>query len=229
MLHFSTWIGYEGREIPLRKVLAVLILQATYVSCWSIEYGQDDLYVRVVDVGAGECCVIKIPGDTKKPGGYFVVYDAGNWKDSGHSAISAIGEVVPDDAEIDLMVLSHTDADHLGAVEKICDGYKVREIWHSGMKRENPTRTLKNALQAIKDERSQDDCVEVKLSDNNARPDPGHKLTFGNATLTFICGSAEPLKEWGIPKSRKSEWHNAGSIVVRVEYKGCVASRVNPT
>lgn len=33
------------------------------VSVNALEPGPDDLYVRVVDVGAGHCSVIKMPGD----------------------------------------------------------------------------------------------------------------------------------------------------------------------
>ena len=67
--------------------------------------GPEDLLVRVVDVGAGLCCVVKMPGD------YYMVYDAGR---GSTRPLNGIGEIIPEDEEIDLMVLSHPDSDHLG-------------------------------------------------------------------------------------------------------------------
>src|SRR5438874_12580230 len=78
---------------------------------FGLEPKPDAVFVRVVDVGAGECCVIKLPG------GKNVIYDAGN----GNTAMKDIEELIPDDQAIDLLILSHTDSDHLGAVPEICD------------------------------------------------------------------------------------------------------------
>ncbi len=56
------------------------------------------LYVRVVDVGAGLRCVVKMPG------GHYMVYDAGNGVARPFKGVS---DVIPDGEEIDLMILGH--------------------------------------------------------------------------------------------------------------------------
>ncbi len=44
--------------------------------------------MRVVDVGAGVCIVVKMPDDQ------YMVYDAGNYRDNGSSAIKGISEII---------------------------------------------------------------------------------------------------------------------------------------
>ena len=65
----------------------------TACQSFALEPGDDDLYCRVVDVGAGQSCVIKIPGDDPDQGDYFVVFDTGNWKDKGKTAMNAVREI----------------------------------------------------------------------------------------------------------------------------------------
>ena len=92
--------------------------------------GPNDVYVRVVDVGPGLCCVIKLPGPK------YVIYDAGLPAGEGVTAFAGIQKVIPADSDIELMVVSHSDGDHLGAVEKICDAYHVKRVLRSGFRRD---------------------------------------------------------------------------------------------
>ena len=49
------------------------------------------------------------------PGPHFMVYDAGDWRGPGSRAcLEAVTDMIPEGSTIDLMVLSHSDADHLG-------------------------------------------------------------------------------------------------------------------
>ena len=94
-----------------RLTLAVLFVLAT--PALALEPQPDSVFVRVVDVGAGLCCVVKMPDDR------YMVYDAGNFQDRGRSALHDIGELIPPGSHIDLLVLSHTDSDHVAAVKQI--------------------------------------------------------------------------------------------------------------
>jgi glyoxylase-like metal-dependent hydrolase (beta-lactamase superfamily II) len=71
----------------------------------ALDVEPDDVYVRIVDVGPGLCAVITVHG------GSSMVYDAGHW--NGQHCIRAVRELITNDA-IDLLVISHSDADHLG-------------------------------------------------------------------------------------------------------------------
>ena len=89
----------------------------------------DSVYVRVIDVGPGLATVVKMPGD------FYMVYDAGHWNGEGSRAFAGISDVIPPGEEIYLMVLSHSDSDHQGAVKRIFDAYTVKKIIRGGLER----------------------------------------------------------------------------------------------
>ena len=45
--------------------------------------------------------------------------DAGDWAGEGRAAFDSIATIIPANSTIGLMVLSYSDSDHLGAVERI--------------------------------------------------------------------------------------------------------------
>lgn len=72
-------------EEATMKTLVVLAALAE-----GLQSGPDDLYVRVVDVGAGLCTVTAILGD------HYVVYEAGHWTETnclGAEDFAAIGSL----------------------------------------------------------------------------------------------------------------------------------------
>jgi hypothetical protein len=74
--------------------------------------------VRVVDTGHALCGVARIPPY------HDLVYDAG----ATGAFYDGINELVPEGARIDMLVLSHTDADHIGSVVKLVDWYDIRRV-----------------------------------------------------------------------------------------------------
>lgn len=171
----------------------------------------EELYVRVVDVGAGECVVVKAPGTD---GDHYMVYDAGNYVDNGKTAMDAIRNIIPAGSKIDLLVLSHSDSDHLAAVPEIVDEYHVRKVIHPGYQR--PTATWKASNQAILDEAAQDGCKDVNLATTDVAP--GSTFKIGNVTAVFVAGFHKPPAEWG--SLNDAEEKNGGSIIIRLVYKG---------
>ncbi|HYE63534.1 MAG TPA: MBL fold metallo-hydrolase [Phycisphaerales bacterium] len=164
------------------------------------------LTVRVVDVGAGECCVVSLPD------GQFIVYDAGNFQDKGRSAMRAINEIIPDGSEIALLVLSHSDADHLGAVPAICEQYAVRRVIRGGT---GHSATWLAADAAIAEER-EEGCHDINLA--SVMLPPGSTFKYGDVFVTVVCGFDRPPADWDIRGDAEAK--NAGSIVVRMEYRG---------
>jgi glyoxylase-like metal-dependent hydrolase (beta-lactamase superfamily II) len=78
--------------------------------------------VRVVDVGAGLCVIARTPA------GRTMVYDTGP---AGTLCRDAVREVVPNHP-IDLLVLSHSNADHIGGAAAILAENQVLTIVHPG-------------------------------------------------------------------------------------------------
>jgi len=91
------------------------------------------------------------------------------------------------------MVLSHSDADHLGAVDELCDSYKVKQILHRG--RVRTTGTWGDADAAITLEKAAG-CIAVSLKTDEFPP--GATCRFGDAWLTVVCGFSDPQAGWGL-------------------------------
>lgn len=161
------------------------------------------LQVQVVDVGAGLCCVVVTPD------GHYAVIDAGNYADRGATAMAALERLIPYGATIDLLVLSHCDADHIAAVPFIFENYAVREVWRDGF--DNGSDTWRYADTAV---RAEENCQDVNLQEIEV--EPGYAITVGKATVTFLCGFSEIPESWE-PLS-KAENRNARSVVVRLDY-----------
>lgn len=199
----------------IKALVLSLCLLSLACSPFTTALPEEGLFVRVVDVGAGLCCVVKMPGDR------YMIYDAGNYEwngklDKGRNTYQKIQEIIPKGSTVDLLVLSHSDADHLGAVPDICKEYHVRRVVRPGYAKPKSTATWKAANAAIESEVADDGCEETNLNDGDI--DPGMRMRFGSVSVIFVCGWNEPPAEWGLRK-HSPEYINAGSIVVRLLYK----------
>ena len=161
-----------------------------------------DVYVRIVDAGPGLCTVTRVPGPR------FMVYDSGHW--DGGRCLDAAKDLIGNH-EIDLLILSHSDADHLGDGAAILKRFRVRQIWQTGDIR--TTTTWKKLNAAIGKEAS-DQASVVNLA--TMTPAPGFRIPLGPATVTFLAG----WNSWTGAGPTPSELRNAISIVVRLDYNG---------
>lgn len=165
---------------------------------------RDSLYMRVVDVGPGLCVLTLIPPET------FFVYDAGHWQ--GGRCLAAAQELAPA-GDVHLMVLSHSDGDHVGDGAEILGAFDVHQIIHTGSVREDAGnwRAMMDSL-----------AVEVRHHQASARSlatvpiVPGEKIDLGDATLTLVAG----WHEWPEPGLSEAEARNVISIVARLDYAG---------
>ncbi len=92
--------------------------------CFPMLSHAHDLVTRVIDTNAGHASITSIPG------GHYMVFDAGRSAHADH-IIKQLKEVVVGDT-IDLPVISHTDGDHLGAIEEIFNNYTVKTVFRLG-------------------------------------------------------------------------------------------------
>src|SRR5687768_9304183 len=79
-----------------------------------------DAYVRVVDVGNGLCVIARAPG------GQTLLYDAGH---SGTFCPDAVRELIGS-RPLDMMVLSHSDEDHISEAQGILASNGARLVMH---------------------------------------------------------------------------------------------------
>jgi competence protein ComEC len=169
----------------------------------ALDWGENDLYVRFVDVGPGLCAVAIIPG------GHTMVYDVGHW--DGRNCATAVGELVPQDREIDLLIISHSDADHLGDADDILADYSVKQVVHTG--HPGTSQEWEGANEAITTE-GEDGATVLSLGD--ATIEPGTQWELGPAKVTFVAG----WHEWTETDLDGPESRNVISIVARLEFAG---------
>lgn len=174
----------------------------------ALEVGEQDVFVRVIDSGAALCCVIKMPGRK------YIIYDAGNYTGDGALTATEIGKIIEAGSEIEFLILSHSDSDHLGAVDEICNNYKVKKVIRSGYYQESGT--YESADKSIVLEKEREGCIDVNLS--CCEFPPGAMYRIGDVFMQMVSGFYRPPEEWG--KLTTSEANNAGSIVIRLVYKG---------
>ena len=170
---------------------------------FAVETAPEDVYVRVVDVGAGLCVVVRAPGPA------FMVYDAGPL--SGEYCLRAVREIVGT-AEIELMILSHGDPDHIGEATAILEEYRARQIWRTGDQRTG--MTWKSVNGAIGKETTEEATI---LNLATFHVPAKFSVPLGDARITFLGGSSE----WDHPTGWSvDELHEILSIVVRLDYRG---------
>lgn len=132
-----------------------------------------DAYVRVVDVGNGLCVIARAPG------GETLLYDAGH---SGSFCPDAVRELIGS-RPLDIIVLSHSDSDHISDGRAILRANGARLILHPGDTRSG------QMLEDLREEIEAQDAAEAEVRTMVSNP-PGFGDTFplGEATVRFVAG-----------------------------------------
>jgi len=192
----------------MRRMLILLLLSTALTLSVSAQEELQYVHVRVVDVGPGLCCIVEMPG------GDYMICDAGSNRSKGTDfAVEQIETAISQNEDIGLLVISHTDTDHVTAVKPLCDEYLVRTILHNEYERPGDVpkdRAWDVAAQAIADEVESGQCEDLNLSYCDL---PRNAFTFGNGTVQVypICG-------WAVAQQESDP--NSTSIVVRLDYAG---------
>lgn len=198
--------------MPKRHLVAATLLAAVAIARPA---AGAEAYVRVVDVGNGLCVI------ARSPEGRTLLYDAG---DSGGHCLRAVRTLVPG-PEIDLVVLSHSDGDHIGEVAAILGDKHAKMIVHPGDDHKPVTGKISSARGAIEQEKMSGATVwnlkAEALADDNDAAIARRKVSLGSATATIIAGwgDARGLLAPG-ERLEDGERNNAVSVVVRFEYAG---------
>lgn len=194
-----------------RCIVSVVVAWSAIVSTAVAQ----EAYVRVVDVGAGLCVIAHTPD------GYDLLYDAGF---RGGYCAEAVEEIVGDN-HIELIILSHSDADHIGEVDEILAANSADTIIHTGSRRD--TIAYREAMDAIGRAAASGSTV-INLANapdadaDGIKDEIGSVYELGEARVEILAG----WHEWDLDLSdagrspNESERRNAISIVVRYSYRG---------
>lgn len=221
----------------LMRIVLVALTLGTFPAVAETEMPADGVFVRIIDVGQGHAAVARLPNKEAACGYSYVVYDTGRY--SEHT-LRGIKSVLKAHKVIDLLVLSHTDADHIGGAKAVLQEYAVTAIIRPGLVRYR--KSYKTTLEGRESELKADctksyekgatmttwrDAHEAICAEKNAgakvinlgTEELPKELTFGEIKLKMVSGYSTPPASWGLGGVFDSDFVNAGSIVMRLEFK----------
>ncbi|PIP56605.1 hypothetical protein COX05_02225 [candidate division WWE3 bacterium CG22_combo_CG10-13_8_21_14_all_39_12] len=106
------------KEVRYRSILMVLVIIVTvvwYVVSVNIPHNR----IVFINVGQGDAAFIETVD------GFQILIDTG----FDSRAVSALGSILPPwDKSIDLVILTHLHADHVGGLRDISNGYKITKV-----------------------------------------------------------------------------------------------------
>lgn len=168
-------------------MLMSVILLAGFVFMPSVSSAATPtMKVHFINVGQGDATYIKMPG------GEDILIDGGR-QGQGDKIIAYLKKQKVDDIEI--MIATHPDADHIGALDEVLKAYKVESVY--APKVSHTTDAYKNFLKAVKAE---------KLTIKTAKA--GVKLPLKTGTAKFVG----PVRDYG--KTDLNNW----SAVLHITY-----------
>lgn len=170
--------GRKGFRLP---ATAAAVMLAAAVLCTSLEFRTGAMRVQVLDVGQGQCVLIR-------SGTHLAVVDCGgdHYENAGGIAadcIQATGR-----SSIDLLIVSHYHADHANGIPELLDRVHVKEITL-------PDTEEGSALRQRILEQVQQENIPVRFVREDTR------LPFGEDTMFTVyppLGGGEDTNELGL-------------------------------
>lgn len=157
------------KYIPLIMIVIALLMlkifddsrQSDDVNVLSVNT-MEVMEVHYIDVEQGDSTLLRGPDFT-------ILIDAG--RHDRNDVLPYLRQAGVE--QIDLFVLTHPHADHIGQADVVLDKYVVKEVWASG--NEHTSRTFERVLDAIIDSEA-----------NYNEPQSGEKYTIGQANITIL-------------------------------------------
>lgn len=136
--------------------------------------GAQNLEVHFINVGQGDCTLVKCPG------GDSILVDCGSTVDADPNAVRSyvLSQLDQTDPKIDLLVVTHPDADHYNLLPSVLSGIDVKKILAVGNPSEHSSNNVDDWLDEFVPER-----YEVFPKDRF--DSPGHPSSYCD------CGPAE--------------------------------------
>ncbi|WP_155313154.1 DNA internalization-related competence protein ComEC/Rec2 [Desulfosarcina ovata] len=133
LYYLTGWAVLNLRNLrPAPWVLAASLLMATADGLYwaTVRFWHSDLRVTAIDVGQGGATLLELPG------GQVFLVDGGGFSDN---RLFDMGQRVVAPflwrkkiATVDILVLSHPDADHLNGLIYVARHFNARELWTNG-------------------------------------------------------------------------------------------------
>ncbi|MBT4450442.1 MAG: hypothetical protein HOB14_10395 [Gammaproteobacteria bacterium] len=113
-------------------VFKVLFFQMLSTTALALSVEPDSVFVRIIDTGPGLAELIVLPDNQ------YIIYDTGHWN-AERLVMGRVRELIPECSVIELLVQSHSDADHVSSTEHILERYHVKRVLRTGLERQTTT------------------------------------------------------------------------------------------
>lgn len=208
------------RLLPIILLIVLLGLAAWYIALSRRQAIEEPrLSVHFVDVGPGDCTLIRTPDNR------VVLVDAGNADRSDHLIWYLSRQGVP---RIDLLVIAHSDEDHVGGLPAVLDRFGVSEVLDAGGT--SGSATYEQVIASIRQRR-----IDYKTVTEERRPSVSNGVEF-EVIWPLKGGTGDPIvlrfsyKDIGFlltgnlsPESEAqllAEYHDLRSTVLKVASHG---------
>lgn len=170
---FSLYLDYSVNNAKQpQKAQTSLPVEAESVPKTEIEPARTnaettgDLVVHYIDAAQGDATLFEY---TDKLETYRILYDVGDWR--GNEVVPYLDKL--DINTIDVIIISHPHADHIGQLEKVMENFTVDEVWMSGNTAE--TQTFQAAMESV-----------INSQATYLEPTIGDEMDIGPLQLTVL-------------------------------------------
>ena len=180
------------RTIGLAAVVVVVAAAASILWFQVAEGPDGDLHVHFFDVGQGDAALITTPD------GRQVLVDGGPDTNSATAAIS--GAVSGGDRSLDLVVLTHLDADHARGLLEVLDRFEIGAVL---VGKDTPAAAMNAQWQG---ELNRQQMAAVQVYD-------GYQIDLGSGVVIDVLNPSADAIDSRVPAS------NNDSVVLRLAYR----------
>lgn len=147
-LDLSAFTSYNEWSIEARRWFGSLSRPGSSVET-------DQASIHFFDVGQGSATLLQADDGTN------ILIDTGRYDDSNQRIMTYLDQYIGIGGKIDLLIFTHSDADHIGHGDLVMEYYDVAEVWMNGM--DNTTVIYERVLDALLD--SDAEYVEPKAGE----------------------------------------------------------------